>query len=81
MSSVYFRSIWNTNNLFIKNGAINTPSYNTVDQNNLIADYGQILYNSTTNTVNFFSNTGTWNPIVPTNNITIVQICYSLNYG
>ena len=79
MSSVYFRSIWNTNNLFIKNGAINTPSYNTVDQNNLIADYGQILYNSTTNTVNFFSNTGTWNPIVPTNNITIGNLNFNNN--
>uniref|UniRef100_A0A6C0BBT3 Peptidase S74 domain-containing protein n=1 Tax=viral metagenome TaxID=1070528 RepID=A0A6C0BBT3_9ZZZZ len=79
MSSVYFRSIWNTNNLFIKNGAINTPSYNTVDQNNLIAEYGQILFNSTTNTVNFFSNTGTWNPIVPTNNITIGNLNFNNN--
>ena len=79
MSSVYFRSIWNTNNLFIKNGAINTPSYNTVDQNNLIAEYGQIVYNSTTNTVNFFSNTGVWNPIVPTNNITIGNLNFSNN--
>ena len=79
MSSVYFRSIWNTSNLFIKNGAINTPSYNTVDQNNLIAEYGQIVYNSTTNTVNFFSNTGVWNPIVPTNNITIGNLNFSNN--
>jgi hypothetical protein len=79
MYDISRRSIWNTtNNLFIKNGAINTPNYNTITQNNLIVEYGQLIYNSTTNSINFYSSSNNWVPIgIPDNNVTIGNLNFT----
>ena len=77
MSRYYIRNILNTDNTtFLRNGVINTPQYTTENRDLLNAEYGQMLYNSTTNTINFYSNTGVWSEIgsggsIPTNNLTI----------
>jgi len=85
MSRYYIRNILNTDNTtFLRNGVINTPQYTTENRDLLNAEYGQMLYNSTTNTINFYSNTGLWSEIgsggsIPTNNLTIGNLNFNNN--